>query len=470
MIRRNQDFLNKVNNILDILLVIVAYVLSSWIWIDLLGGADDNMAALGTRTSIFLSLIYSLGVFVILSMLNFYNTTRTRKLSWKIRIIFIAVTIAVLIASTILFVFKLIDFSRGVLYLFYILTLVFLIGKYTFMRLVLGGLRKQGYNLKHVLIIGTGKLAKQFALDVSVDKSLGFSVQGYIGRKQGKADQYMGDFDILDERLSSPYTQEVVIALDPDEYERIPEMIAACDKHGVKYYVIPFYNDIMPAHPVIETIGKSKLIDMRANRLESMGWATIKRGFDILCSGIGLILLSPLMLLIAVGVKLSSPGPILFWQTRVGYKRKEFRMLKFRSMKVNETESTGWTKEQDERRTPFGRLIRKTSLDELPQLINVLKGDMSLVGPRPELPHFVEQFRETIPLYMVKHQVKPGMTGWAQVNGYRGDTSIRKRIELDLWYIDNWSTWLDLKILFRTCFGGMLNKETLYSEREKREQ
>ena len=170
-------------------------------------------------------------------------------------------------------------------------------------------------------------------------------------------------------------------------------------------------------------------------------------------------LLSPLLIFLAVGVRLSSPGPILFKQTRVGFNRREFQMLKFRSMRVNAEENTAWSTESDPRRTRFGSFIRKTSLDELPQLLNVLRGDMSLVGPRPELPHFVEQFRETIPYYMVKHQVPAGMTGWAQIHGYRGDTSIEKRVELDLWYIDHWSPWLDLNILFRTFFGGMVNKE-----------
>ena len=152
-------------------------------------------------------------------------------------------------------------------------------------------------------------------------------------------------------------------------------------------------------------------------------------------------LLSPLLIFLAVGVRLSSPGPILFKQTRVGFNRREFQMLKFRSMRVNAEENTAWSTESDPRRTRFGSFIRKTSLDELP--------------------HFVEQFRETIPYYMVKHQVPAGMTGWAQIHGYRGDTSIEKRVELDLWYIDHWSPWLDLNILFRTFFGGMVNRESL---------
>ena len=198
---------------------------------------------------------------------------------------------------------------------------------------------------------------------------------------------------------------------------------------------------------------------MRVNRLQNLGWAILKRSFDLFVSIVGIIILSPLFLILAIGVKRSSPGPILFRQTRVGYQRREFQMLKFRSMRQNDEENTAWTTNADPRKTKFGAMIRKFSLDELPQLFNIIRGDMSLVGPRPELPHFVEQFKETIPFYMVKHQVKPGMTGWAQVNGYRGDTSIEKRIELDLWYIDHWSAWLDIQILFKTVFGGMINTE-----------
>ena len=167
------------------------------------------------------------------------------------------------------------------------------------------------------------------------------------------------------------------------------------------------------------------------------------------------------MLLAAVGVKLSSPGPIIFRQKRVGLNKKPFYMYKFRSMRVNAASDTGWSTNSDPRKTRFGSFIRKFSIDELPQFFNVLKGDMSLVGPRPELPHFVDQFKEEIPLYMVKHQVRPGITGWAQVNGLRGDTSIKERIEHDVYYIENWSILLDIKILFLTLFKGFVNQEKL---------
>lgn len=187
----------------------------------------------------------------------------------------------------------------------------------------------------------------------------------------------------------------------------------------------------------------------------------MKRDFDAAVSLLLLVILSPLFLVLAIAIKLSSPGPVFFRQERIGLNKTPFVIYKFRSMKVNDRQDTAWSTSMDDRRTRIGALLRKTSLDELSQLFNTLKGDMSLVGPRPEIPYYVEQFRETVLLYMVKYQVRPGTTGWAQVNGYRGDTSIPARVEHDLWYIENWSLGLDLKILFKTAFGGMVNGEKL---------
>lgn len=460
MIRKNQEFINKVNNLLDILLVIVSYIFASWFWLDYMKNDEGNMAFISLKTFL-LAIAYAIFLFFVMSLLGFYNSTRTRRLLWKIRTILIAVTVTTLIATTMFFIFRLLDFSRGVILIFYFTILFLLISKYTFMRLVLRRFREKGFNLKHVIVIGTGKLARQYQSDIEAEPELGFHIKGFIGNKNLLPDNktWLGSFEDIDELISPADISEVVIALDPEEYSKLWMIIPVCEKNGVKYSVIPFYNDIIPSNPTIETIGHSKLINMRTNRLENLGWAILKRGFDAVASAIGLVVLSPLFLIIAIGVKRSSPGPVLFRQTRVGFQRKEFEMLKFRSMRQNSEENTAWTKDEDPRRTKFGAFLRKTSLDELPQLINVLRGDMSLVGPRPELPHFVEQFKDTIPYYMVKHQVKPGMTGWAQVNGYRGDTSIEKRVELDLWYIDHWSAWLDIRILFRTFFGGMLNKE-----------
>ena len=469
LIRRNQLFLNRINVLLDFLVVVASYVLATWFWLDVMGGRSDNMAALSGRT-LLLSCLYAIALLLTLAASGLYTTTRTKKLSWKLERIFLSTSVAILVASTLLFIFRLVEFSRGVLFSFYLFTLVLLSGKYIFLRLVFRQMRAHGFNLKHVLVLGTGKSAMQYEQDTLNEVGLGIHVKGFIGKENPHLSNYLGGFDQLDQQLAALDINEAVIALDHDEYSHIRELIAACEKNGVKYYIIPFYYDVIPAHPIIETVGSSKLIAMRANRLENVGWAMIKRGFDMIASGLGLIILSPLLACIAIGVKLSSPGPILFKQQRVGYERRAFNMLKFRSMRVNDEENTAWSTITDNRRTGFGSLIRKTSLDELPQLWNVFKGDMSLVGPRPELPRFVNEFKETVPFYMVKHQVRPGMTGWAQINGYRGDTSIVKRVELDLWYIDNWSAWLDIKILFKTVFGGMMNKEKLYAAQEMKEK
>ena len=195
--------------------------------------------------------------------------------------------------------------------------------------------------------------------------------------------------------------------------------------------------------------------------LDRPGFALLKRSFDVVASAAGLVVLSPLLGVLALGVRVSSPGPALFRQVRVGKDGRPFTMFKFRSMYLNSEQDTSWSGAHDARRTPFGRLIRKLSLDELPQLANVVRGEMSLVGPRPELPHFVAEFSERVPGYALKHRVRPGMTGWAQVNGYRGDTSIEQRVAHDLWYIGHWSPWLDARILLRTFFGGMVNRESL---------
>ena len=446
MIKKNQEYLNRISAMIDFLLVFFAYLFSAWFRLRILHGWWKNQGL--SRPMILASLFYAAGLLVMLSMFGFYSSTRVRKLSWKLTTLFAATTLSIFGVTALIFIFKIEDVSRGIIAIFYVLTLFLLGSKQILMRLLLNQLRKTGYNIKHEILVGEGRLAKQYIEDLGNEPELGIQI-----------DQQIGAETDLEDVLNDARIDEVVIALEPEEYSNLTGIIAGCEKAGVKYFIIPFYNDMIPAHPVFENIGRSKLVNMRANRLEQLGWAGLKRIFDVVMSAVGLLILSPLLLILALGVKLSSPGPVFFKQERVGLNRKKFSMLKFRSMVVNNESDTAWSKKGDDRRTKFGAFIRKTSLDELPQLINVLKGDMSLVGPRPELPFFVDQFREEIPLYMVKHQVKPGITGWAQVNGYRGDTSIKKRIELDLWYIDNWSPLLDLRILFMTVPWAMINDE-----------
>ena len=254
---------------------------------------------------------------------------------------------------------------------------------------------------------------------------------------------------------------ELIIALSSDQEEYLSAIVDAANRFGIRAKVIPQYNDYIPSNPRIDVIGKIKLIDLNASPLDNLLNAAIKRLADVFLSFFGIILISPLLLAIAIGVKFSSPGPVFFVQERVGRNKKPFPMLKFRSMRVNDDSSTAWTTDTDPRKTVFGSFIRKTSLDELPQLFNVLVGQMSLVGPRPEIPYHVEHLQEEVPSYLVRQQVRPGMTGWAQIHGYRGNTDIKKRIELDLWYIHNWCIRLDIEILWRTLTGGFLNQETI---------
>ena len=288
---------------------------------------------------------------------------------------------------------------------------------------------------------------------------------GYIGSNTNAGlGQHFGDLSRIEEILETIPCDEVVVALEPQEGDHMQTVLDVVGKEGIRVSMIPFFKEYFPRHPTIDSFRQSVVIDLRSTPLDSIPLAALKRFFDVFVSFVMLVVLSPLMLVTAAIIKLESPGPVFFRQTRVGLNKKEFTMLKFRSMRVNAEENTAWTKSGDPRRTRFGSFIRKYSIDELPQLINTLKGDMSLVGPRPEIPFYTHQFKESVPLYLVRQQVRPGMTGWAQVNGLRGDTSIDDRVKYDIWYIENWTPWLDLRILFLTAFGGFINREETQKE------
>ena len=237
-------------------------------------------------------------------------------------------------------------------------------------------------------------------------------------------------------------------------------MVTTCEKSGVHTKFIPDYHNFIPTKPYTEDLYGLPVINIRNVPLSNTFNQLIKRLVDVLGALFALVVFALPMVIVALLIKLTSEGPVIFTQIRVGRHNKTFKMYKFRSMKLQKEgdEKKAWTTSSDPRLTGIGKFIRKTSIDEFPQFFNVLKGDMSLVGPRPERPFFVEKFKEEIPRYMIKHQVSPGLTGWAQINGYRGDTSIRKRIDHDLYYIENWSLGLDFKIMFLTIFKGFINK------------
>ena len=454
MIRKNQKILNRLNVLSDGILVLVSYLFAAWLWLDVIVNTEGNMAAVDNLNgrALLVAVIYAAWTTMVLGCLKVYRTTRVHHAGREGGYIVLGNALALLTAGTALYLFRMEDFSRGVLGLYYITSSAALVGKRVVLRWLLRRARASGYNLKHMLVVGDSTLAQRYIDSVEAERSLGIEVDEHLIPDENLEAK-------LEERLHGNGIDEVIVALGPNELQATASIIRMCEKCGTKISVIPFYNDVIPTRPTVDVVGSIKLIQLRTTPLDEPMNAFFKRSFDILVSILLLVLLSPLFAIIAIAIRLSSPGPILFRQERVGLKKKTFYMLKFRSMRVNDTQDTAWSTRQDDRRTKIGSILRKTSLDELPQLWNVLKGQMSLVGPRPEIPCFVEQFRETVPLYMVKYQVRPGMTGWAQVNGLRGDTSIPARVEHDLWYIENWSFGLDILILLKTAFGGMINDE-----------
>ena len=345
------------------------------------------------------------------------------------------------------------------------LTLVFgLLSRYIIRR-ILKTNRKKGRNIKHTVFIGFSTSAAAYIDRIKSNPQWGLKVHGIFDDLVSDNFEYrgikkIGTLSDLAAYLEKTSLDEVAITLNLNEYHKLEQIVAICEKSGVHTKFVPDYYNFISTNPYTEDLDGLPVINIRNVPLTNTMNKLIKRLIDIIGSIIALILFSPIMLIVAILVKKSSPGPIIFAQERIGLGNKPFKMYKFRSMGVQDPkkEAKEWTTKNDVRVTPVGRVIRKTSLDELPQFWNVLKGDMSLIGPRPERPLFVEKFKEEIPRYMIKHQVRPGITGWAQVNGFRGDTSIRSRIEHDLYYIENWSLGLDIKILFLTFFKGFVNK------------
>ncbi|QIB68179.1 undecaprenyl-phosphate glucose phosphotransferase [Aminipila butyrica] len=459
MIKENQRILNQLNLLTDGVVILLAMSLAYGLRFLVFQGATNHM---GGSTYISLGLVVIPLYLLIYTGFGLYESFRRKDFSEELGLIIKGNLLGIIILLTCLFIFKKIDLSRWTLVLFFVLNVSGTAAKRYIMRNILKSYRQKGYNIKHVILIGDGTLAQDYLHAVYKNKSLGFSILGYMSaHKSLKNLRYLGNYQQIYETLDLFNADEVVVALEADEFHLLPSIIASCEKSGTKLCVIPFYSKYMPSNPYMDEIDGIPLINMRRIPLDNLLNAMAKRLLDITGSLVLILLSSPLMLIAALGTKLSSPGPIIFTQERIGLNKKTFTMYKFRSMRVNGLEGIKWTTLDDPRKTKFGSFIRKFSIDELPQFFNVLKGDMSLVGPRPERPFFVEQFKEKIPLYMVKHQVRPGITGWAQINGFRGDTSIEKRIEHDIYYIENWDLLFDIRILFLTLFKGMVNGEKL---------
>ncbi|GAA0077169.1 undecaprenyl-phosphate glucose phosphotransferase [Clostridium sp. CTA-5] len=458
MIKENQNLLNKINAFSDILILFISIILAYLIRFHIFP-PDEYYFKLIDYIQ-FTILIIPLNL-IIYNIFNLYHSFRTTYFSKECSKIIRANTVLTGILLSLLFIVKFVDISRWVIVIFYFVNITLVLFKRFILRKILSKMRVNGMNLKHVIIIGAGEVASEYLNVIKNNKSFGYNYSGYVGNSSDFEGDKLGNYDDLFEVLNKSNADEVVCALDIEDAKYLENVVSVCEKSGTKLSIIPFCYKYIPSKPYIDQIGNIPLINVRRVPLDNFGNAFMKRALDIMGSLFLIILTSHIMILTAIIIKCTSKGPIIFKQPRVGLNKNTFTMYKFRSMKVNSEEQTGWSTNNDPRKTKFGSLIRKFSIDELPQFFNVLKGDMSLVGPRPELPHFVDEFKEEIPLYMVKHQVKPGITGLAQINGYRGDTSIKKRIEYDIHYIENWDILMDIAILFKTAFKGFKNNEKL---------
>ena len=466
MIKDNQKYFNRLTLIMDFLVIMFSYFVAWYLKFKTpLFDAEHEYGRLPFSQYMSALVIIAPLFLVLYASFHMYTSRRIQGAVTEIANIIRANSLGIILVLTALYIIRQHDYSREMLFIFYIINMLLEIAFRLSIRAILRAIRKSGFNMKHILIVGYSRAAESYIDRIRMFPQWGFDILGILDDKVEMGLNYneaivFGRTSDLEKILAENSLDEIVIALNLDEYGKLADLVKICEKSGVHTQFVPDYNEIIPSRPYTEDIMGLPVINIRYVPLSNTFNAIVKRAFDILCSSVGLIILSPLLLVICIIIKATSKGPLIFKQERVGFRNETFMMYKFRSMKVQDEaeEKKAWTVKDDPRVTKFGKFIRKTSLDELPQLVNILKGDMSIVGPRPERPFFVEKFKEEIPRYMIKHQVRPGLTGWAQVNGLRGDTSIKKRIEYDLYYIENWTFWFDIKIMFLTIFKGFVNK------------
>lgn len=381
--------------------------------------------------------------------------------------IFVYVSIgAVLAIALSTFIFKgnefIIDYPRAMILYAWFLTIALVVLMRWLHQEVRNWLRRQGIGRDRLLVVGTSDVARVTLQRIQWSPALGYEVIGIVSIDKAMRRllgvPVIGQPEDLPDLIERHQIDEVIIAIPEEGHREVVRVVSYCQRGRVSIKIFPDVFQFITSEATIDDLGGLPLLSVRDFAMRGY-LLFFKRMFDIVGSMIGLILISPMMLLGALLIKLESTGPAFFVQERMGLDGKPFQILKFRSMRTNAEETgPGWTVEDDPRRTRIGAFIRKVNFDELPQLINVLIGEMSLVGPRPEQPYYVDQFRKTVPDYMIRHQVRAGMTGWAQVNGLRGDTSIVERTKYDLWYIENWSLLLDVTILIRTIWQTIIGR------------
>ena len=412
---------------------------------------------------IILSIVFSFTQVISFISIDLYHPRRGLSFTDEHFTIIGGVIVNIIIVLAALFFFRNESFSRLVIAYFSIINILLISIVHFILRAILRYLRKKGYNLRRLVIIGTGISAQKFSDSISKHLIYGYKVIGHVIPKKNKNRKsllkILGDLGIFGKILRRYKPDLVIYALSPKDGDYLKEIIDECDSEGIDIKVIPGFHEFVTAKGRVDEIDGIPIISIRNIPIRLGYNRFIKRFFDLAFSLAFVIVFSPFFIIIALLVKSTSRGPVFIKQERVGLDNKNFYMLKFRTMYVQEKKKsdTIWTTKNDPRVTFIGKFLRKLSLDEIPQFLNVLTGSMSVVGPRPERPYFVQQFKLKHHHYMRRHAVKAGITGWAQIQGLRGDTSIEERIAADIFYIENWSVLLDLKIILLTPFKGILN-------------
>jgi Undecaprenyl-phosphate glucose phosphotransferase len=465
MLKKNAQFFESLFFISDVLILSLAWILSYFLRFQT---TLIKPPLLGTPPFVrYIEYLFPLwGVWALVSKeMNLYRPRRLEHFSKELTGLAKTLSLTFFILMALLYLLKSFEFSR--LAFFYFLTISFLglISARFVLRKTLRMLRRKGYNQRQAIIGGTGELGQKILEKIELCPELGIQILGFLSRKAEEVGKRVRDIPVIgvyedvNQILNDSKIDIFFIALSIDEYGSLPKLIRNLRGHLSDIKVLPGACEFITLKGGVDELDGLPIVSLQNSPL--YGWNKVfKKTFDLIFGALMLVILSPILLLISILVKATSEGPILYRQDRVGMDGRLYRMLKFRTMKMDAEKETGpiWAKEGDPRKTRVGAFLRKISLDELPQLFNVLKGEMSLVGPRPERPNFVEEFKNRIPLYMLRHKIKAGMTGWAQINGWRGNTSLEKRIEHDLYYIQNWSIGFDLRILFMTLWRGFFNR------------
>ena len=463
MIKDNQRVFNRLHVVIDGIVVAVSYFMAWYLKFESgLLKADKGL----DMETYFFALYFIVPCYLVLyHQFDLYNSKRASGRKRELMNIIKANTIGLIGFIVVLYVINQSHFSREMIFIFGVINICAETFVRNIIRYLLRFFRRKGYNLKYVLLVGYSKSAESYINKIRLNPQWGYVVRGILDDHMERGTMYkgikvLGRIDNLFVILPENKLDEIAITLSLSEYGRLKEIVELCEKSGVHTKFIPDYAGVIPNKPYTEDLQGLPVINIRHVPLTNTLNMLMKRAVDIVGATAGIILSSPIMLFAAIAIKLTSKGPVFFVQERVGLHNRSFNMIKFRTMcmQTDTEEAKGWTVKDDPRVTRIGRFLRRTSLDELPQLFNILVGQMSLVGPRPERPQFVEKFKEEIPRYMVKHQVRPGLTGWAQIHGLRGNTSIKERIEYDLYYIENWTMGLDFKIMFLTIFKGFVNE------------